>query len=174
MTTGKRQATTAAEKALEPSMKRFAPANRRRLSAPGLRTFLAIADLWELIDEERLLVLGMPSRSTYYSWVKAVREHRDITLNVDRLTRISIVLGVHQALGNLYLAERDALEWLKTPHRAPLFGGRSPMDLITSGSQDGLLSVRRFLDAASGGLYMQPNEIDQAFRPYQEADIVFM
>ena len=27
---------------------RFAPANRRRLSAPALRTFLAIADLWGL------------------------------------------------------------------------------------------------------------------------------
>lgn len=27
-------------------MERFAPANRKRLSAPALRTFLAIADLW--------------------------------------------------------------------------------------------------------------------------------
>lgn len=152
----------------------FTPADRRRLSAPGLRTFLAIADLWELTDEERLLVLGMPSRSTYYSWVKAVREHRDITLNVDRLTRISIVLGVHQALGNLHQTERDAIEWLKTPHGAPLFGGRPPVALITSGTQDGLMSVRRFLNAACGGFYMPPNEIDHAFRPHQDADIVFM
>jgi len=30
------------------------PSNRRRLSAPGLWTFIAIADLWELNDEERL------------------------------------------------------------------------------------------------------------------------
>jgi len=29
---------------------RFAPATRRRLSAPALRTFLAIADLWGLAD----------------------------------------------------------------------------------------------------------------------------
>ncbi len=56
--------------------RRFTPASRKRLSAPGLRTFLAIADLWKLDEQQRLLVLGLPSRSTYYNWVKAVREHR--------------------------------------------------------------------------------------------------
>ena len=32
-------------------LSRFAPANRKRLSAPALRTFLAIADLWGLNEE---------------------------------------------------------------------------------------------------------------------------
>ena len=54
-----------------------------------------------------------------------------------------------------------------------MFGGRPPLDLVTSGSQDGLLSVRRFLDGARGGLYMQPNTIDEAFTPYDDAEIVF-
>src|ERR1700746_1533075 len=76
---------------------RFAPANRRRLSAPGLRTFLAIADLWGLTEEQRRLILGLPSRSTYQNWVRTVREHRDVILDVDALTRISTVLGIHQA-----------------------------------------------------------------------------
>ena len=44
---------------------RFKADNRRRLSAPGLRTFLTIADLWGLDERQRLLVLGLPSRSTY-------------------------------------------------------------------------------------------------------------
>ena len=152
---------------------RFLPANRRRLSGPGLRTFLSIADLWGLSDEERLLVLGLPSRSTYYNWVKAVREHRDITLDVDMLVRISAVLGVHQALGVLHATERDGVAWLRKPHEAPLFGGRPPMALITSGTQDGLMSVRRFLDAARGGLYMPPGELDREFRPYVDEDVVF-
>jgi hypothetical protein len=54
-----------------------------------------------------------------------------------------------------------------------VFGGRPPLDLVTSGSQDGLLSVRRFLDGARGGLYMQPNTIDEAFTPYSDTEIVF-
>ena len=152
---------------------RFAPANRRRLSPPALRTFLAIADLWGLTEEQRLLVLGYPSRSTYHNWCKQAREHGAFTLDVDVLTRISAVLGIHQALGILFPTERLGAEWLRTAHNAVVFGGRPPLDLVTSGSQDGLLSVRRFLDGARGGLYMQPNTIDEAFTPYDDTEIVF-
>lgn len=151
---------------------RFAPVNRKRLSAPALRTFLAIADLWGLSEEERRLVLGYPSRSTYHSWAKQAREHGEITLDVDVLTRISAVFGIHQALGVLFATEREGLAWLRGPHQAQVFGGQPPLRLVTSGSQDGLLTVRRFLDAARGGLYMAPNAADAAFEPYSEADLL--
>ena len=154
-------------------MERFAPANRKRLSAPALRTFLAIADLWGLTEEQRLLVLGYPSRSTYHNWAKQAREHGAFTLDVDTLTRISAVLGIHQALGVLFADERAGVAWLRTPHQAPVFGGHPPLDIVTSGTQDGLMTVRRFLDGARGGLYMQPNRLDEAFAPYEDADIVF-
>jgi Protein of unknown function (DUF2384) len=152
---------------------RFAPANRRRLSAPALRTFLTIADLWGLTEEQRLLVLGYPSRSTYHNWCKQAREHGAFTLDVDVLTRISALFGIHQALGILFPGERAGVAWLRSPHNAIVFGGRPPLDLVTSGSQDGLLTVRRFLDGARGGIYMQPNSIDEAFTPYDDAEIVF-
>jgi hypothetical protein len=152
---------------------RFAPANRRRLSAPALRTFLAIADLWGLGEQQRLLILGYPSRSTYHNWCRQAREHGAFTLDVDVLTRISAVLGIHQGLGILFPTEQQGIDWLRTPHDAMLFGGRPPLELVTSGSQDGLLTVRRFLDGARGGLYMQPNSIDAAFSPYHESEIVF-
>ena len=151
---------------------RFAPANRRRLSAPGLRAFLAIADLWGLSEEERRLVLGYPSRSTYHGWAKAAREHRDITLDADTLTRISAVLGIHQALGVLEESERAAVAWLRTPNGARVFGGQPPLRLVTGGTQDGLMSVRRHLDAARGGLHMEPNAVDADPRPYEDAEIV--
>jgi len=152
---------------------RFAPDNRRRLSAPGLRTFAAIADLWGLSEEQRRLILGMPSRSTFHAWMKAAREHRDVTLDVDVLTRISVVLGIHQALELLHDEEPAAVAWLKRPHLAPVFGGQPPLSLMVSGTQDGLMQVRRFLDASRGGLYMPPNEIDADPRPYADAEIVF-
>lgn len=152
---------------------RFTPANRRRLSAPGFRTFLAISDLWGLNEEQRRLALGLPSRSTFHNWVKEVREHRDVTLDVDVLTRISVILGIHQALGVLHPTEPEAITWLRMPHHAAVFGGQAPLNLIVSGTQDGMLTVRRFLDAARGGIYMEPNELDRAFRPYTDADIVF-
>ncbi|MBY5828429.1 MbcA/ParS/Xre antitoxin family protein [Rhizobium ruizarguesonis] len=154
-------------------IERFAPANRKRLSAPALRTFLAIADLWGLTEEQRLLMLGYPSRSTYHNWAKQAREHGTFTLDVDTLTRISAVLGIHQALGVLFSDERAGVAWLRTPHQAPVFGDHPPLDIVTNGTQDGLMTVRRFLDGARGGLYMQPNMVDEAFTPYEDADIVF-
>jgi hypothetical protein len=152
---------------------RFDPANRRRLSAPALRTFLAIADLWGLTEIERLRVLGHHPRSTYQGWCKRAREHHDFTLDADVLTRISAVLGIHQALEILFPTEELGIEWLRSPHNAKVFAGRPPLGLVTSGSQDGLLAVRRFLDGARGGLYMQPNALDEDFAPYSREEIIF-
>jgi hypothetical protein len=153
---------------------RFTPANRRALSGPGLRAFVAIADRWGLAEADRIMILGLPAHSTYYGWVKAARRHRDITLPVDVLLRISAVLGIHQALRILFQTEPEGIDWLRGPHAALVFGGRPPIDLVTSGTQDGLLTVRRFLDAARGGLYMPPNAADTDFRPLTNDDIVFV
>jgi hypothetical protein len=152
---------------------RFEPGNRRRLSAGAFRTFLAIADLWGLNEEQRRLVLGYPSRSTFHNWAKLAREQGAFTLDVDTLIRISAVLGIHQALGVLNASDAEGVAWLKEPHGAPLFGGQPPLALVTSGAQDSLLAVRRFLDAARGGLYMAPNAVDAAFTPYSDSEIVF-
>ena len=141
-------------------------------SAPALRTFLTIADLWGLTEEERRLILGYPSRSTFHNWAKLAREHQDLTLGVDVLTRISAMLGIHQALGILYTTEPDGMAWLRGPHDGAVFGGKPPIGLVTSGSQDGLMTVRRFLDAARGGQYMEPNTADTGFLRYDEADVV--
>lgn len=153
------------------SAPRFETATRRRLSAPGMRAFLAIADLWRLSEEERRLILGYPSRSTYHNWAKLAREGGAFTLDVDTLARISAVLGIHQALGILY-GEVEGVAWLRAPHCGTVFGGRPPLALITSGPQDALLTVRRYLDAARGGLSMEPNAADAGFAAYRDADIV--
>jgi hypothetical protein len=152
---------------------RFTSTNRRRLSGPAMRTFMAIADLWALSQDERLLVLGLPSRSTFYGWVKAARGGDDITLPTDTLLRISAVLGIHKALRILFNAEAEGLHWLRDPHTALPFGGQPPMALVLSGTQDGLMLVRRFLDAARGGLFMAPNSADYSTSVLSDEDIVF-
>lgn len=172
---GKPQATFAPTHPIRNGMVdsgQFSAPNRRRLSGPALRTFLAIADSWGLNEEQRRLVLGYPSRSTYHNWAKLARERQPFTLDLDALLRISAVFGIHQALGVLFADAAEGLRWLKGPHLAPLFGGQPPLALVTSGTQDGLMAVRRFLDAARGGLYMAPNAMDAAFTPYEDSDIV--
>ena len=54
------------------------------------------------------------------------------------------------------------------------FGGQPPIALVSSGTQDGLMLVRRFLDAARGGSYMAPNQADRTTAPLHDEDIVFV
>lgn len=152
---------------------RFAAANRCRLSGPGLRAFLAIAELWGLTQEQRQLILGDPARSTYHGWVKKARERRDIKLSVDVLMRISAVLGIYKGLRILFADDDKGVEWLQRPHKARVFGGAPPIELITSGTQDAVLTVRRFLDAACGGLYMAPAWDERVRPPYDNSEIIF-
>lgn len=151
---------------------RFEPQVRRRLSSPGLRAFLHIADLWSLTEAERLRILGSPGRSTYYGWVRAAERDEAPALSVDTLTRISAVLGIHKALRILFAGEAEGVGWLRDTHLALPFAGQAPMALVTSGTQDGLLQVRRFLDAARGGLHMPPGAAELESAPLRDEDIV--
>ncbi len=143
------------------------------MSGPGVRTFVNIAGLWGLTGPERIRLLGSPHRSTYYAWLKAAKEHKPLELGVDTLTRISGVLGVHKALRILYGDERDGVAWLKSPNTFLAFGGQAPVTVLTSGPLDAILTVRRHLDAARGGIYMTPTAIDRDFKPYKDTDLVF-
>lgn len=147
-------------------------ATRSRLSGPGLRTFKAIVDRWGLSEIERRRILGEPARSTYHAWIRKAELGENLTLPLDTLLRISAILGIHKALGILFIREREALAWLRSPHGGPLFGGQSPMALILSGTQDGILQVRRYLDAWRGGLRGAP-PADSGVAPIGRDDVVF-
>jgi hypothetical protein len=77
------------------------------------------------------MILGCPARSTFHKGAKTAREHGDLTLDVDT------ILGIHQALGVLHSSEQARIAWLNAPHRATVFGGRPPLDLVTSGTKTG-------------------------------------
>lgn len=148
------------------------PADRKRLSGPGLRAFLEIADLWQLSEKDRLAVLGQPSRSAFYGWVRKAQDREDLSLGLDVLLRISAVLGIHKALTILFHSPDQAVLWLRGAHDGVPFTGQAPVDFITSGTQDGLLTVRRYLDAWRGGSAAVPRA-DDAFEPITSEDVVF-
>lgn len=153
---------------------RFEPKARERLGAPALRTFAAIAEGWGLTEAQRLSVLGFPGRSTYHYWLAKARDRKRVLLPVDTLLRLSAVLGIHKDLRILFGRPEDEGAWLKRPHDAPLFGGQPPMNLVTNGTQDGLMLVRRYLDAWRGGVFAAPNAADRNFAPYSDEDIVIV
>lgn len=124
----------------------FDAATRRRLSAPGLRTFLNIADRLELRVAERRRLLGGIAPSTYHHW----RSRPPSELSADTLTRISLVLGIFKGLRLLFADDATMARWLRGANTDPPFGGRSPLETLVAGPLDTLFAMRRYIDAWRG------------------------
>jgi len=79
-----------------------------------------------------------------------MKRNPDRTLDTDRLTRISYVIGIFKALGVLH---SDALadEWVRRPNSNPLFRGMTPLAYMIAGGLPALQHVRRLLDARRAG-----------------------
>ncbi len=115
------------------------------LAAAGLKAFFRITDAWQLKDDDRRVLLGSPSRTTYYDWKKG----KHGTLSRDTLDRLSYMLGIHKALGILFNVTNQ-LNWLSHGNTDAPFNGQSPIDHMLGGSLIALADVRRYLDAARG------------------------
>ena len=123
------------------------PLNRKALSGPALRAFFRIADLWGLSVEAQMTLLGVTTRSTFFSWKK----DSEGVLSKDTLERISYVLGIYKALQILLPDGKAADEWVRRPNSAQPFGGRSALERMLSGQVADLFVVRQYLDAQRGG-----------------------
>jgi hypothetical protein len=134
-----------------------------------------LAEEWQLSEPERLRILGLPSRSTFHGWVAKVRKGQEITLSVDELIRISLVLGIYKALKIIFARKEDATQWLRSANIGPTFGGQTPLAMITSGTQDALMLVRRYLDAWRGGTFAAPvTGFDDVVAPMLDSDLAFV
>ena len=119
-----------------------------QLAAAGLRAFQRIATAWRLTVDDQLNLLGMPPRSTFYSWMK---NPDSANLSRDTLERLSNLLGIYKGL-QILLPEPDAADaWVRNPNTAPLFGGHAPLAHMLAGNVSDLNAVRRYLDAVRSG-----------------------
>lgn len=121
--------------------------NRGRLSKSALKGFFKLATAWKLRDDDARELLGGLSSSSYYEWKK----NPDRMLEVDRITRISYLLGIHKALHILY-GDQLADEWVTLPNKNVIFGGRTPLAYMLAGGLLAMQTVRKLLDARRGGL----------------------
>jgi len=119
--------------------------DRGRVDAVALKAFFNLAAEWGLTPADQLILLGQPSRRTFYRW----RAGEVATLPADTLERISVLLGIYKALGILLPINERANAWVKRDNTA--FGGRSALDVMRQGRVDDLYQVRRYLDAWRGG-----------------------
>jgi hypothetical protein len=123
------------------------PATRRRLSPAAVKGFLAIMDKWHLRDPEARQLLGGMSTGSFYALKK---DPKGRTLDHDKLTRISLLVGIFKALNILY-SPKLADAWMTLPNSNPIFRGLTPVAYIIQRGQPGMISVRQLLDARRGG-----------------------
>ncbi|WP_417799013.1 MbcA/ParS/Xre antitoxin family protein [Terasakiella pusilla] len=118
-----------------------------RLSGPGLKAFRHITTNWGLGTNDQVKLLGQPSRSTYYRWLRKQRSGERLVIPYDVLMRISAVLNIHRSLIELFPVKDEALTWLIGSHFAPVFGGRAPLAVLLEDEGNGIDSVARYLNA---------------------------
>lgn len=117
------------------------------LAGPGLKAFFSITEKWGLNDQQKISLLGNPSRSTFYKW----KGQEVKSLTKDQLERISYIVGIHKALRILFSNTESCYRWVTKTNTAPLFGGKSALDRMLSGNVSDLFVVRQYLDAQRGG-----------------------
>jgi uncharacterized protein (DUF2384 family) len=108
------------------------------------RGFFRIMDAWEIRDSDAQVLLGRPSRTTFYAWKKG----EGGKLSHDTLERVSYVLGIYKALQLLFSNPGQADAWMKKPNAA--FGNQSALERALGGRVVDLAHVRRYLDFVRG------------------------
>lgn len=122
------------------------PEERARLSGPALRGFFNIMSRWAVRDVDARALLGGMTNGPYYQ----LKREPERVLDVDRLTRVSLLVGIFKALHVLHSAP-IADQWVHMPNTNRLFNGSTPLDYMLRGGLPALLTVRRLLDARRAG-----------------------
>lgn len=120
---------------------------RERLSSSALKGFFRLADAWKVRDEDARELLGGLSSSAFYEWKK----NPERVLEVDRITRISYLIGIYKALHILY-GDKLADEWVSLTNKNVIFSGQTPLAFMQTGGLLAMQTVRKLLDARRGGL----------------------
>jgi hypothetical protein len=120
--------------------------DRARLSDVALKAFLALGEAWDLSNAEASALLGVSA-----STLDRIKRGYRPAMSQDQLTRVSALVGVYKGL-HLLFADVTADEWARRPNRGPLFDRQTPIQAMIEGGIPRMLEVRRYIDAARGGL----------------------
>ena len=120
--------------------------NQERLSQRAVPAFFRLTQAWGLRDEAARQLLGGISNGAFYHLKRGVKK----TLDQDKLTRISLLLGIFKALNTLY-SRKLADAWVNLPNTNPQFQGEAPLTYMVKGGLPALMRVRQLLDARRGG-----------------------
>jgi uncharacterized protein (DUF2384 family) len=124
----------------------FTPDERALYSGPGMRALLALKNHWRLTDSNLSRMLGRPSRTELKEWLRAAEAGERIIISSERLHRISTILKVFDTLSKRFGgAQEKASRWLRAPHTAAVFSGKTPLNSLEHTDINTVLAVRNYI-----------------------------
>src|ERR1017187_10470937 len=129
---------------------------QQKLSPVAVRAFFRMTSHWKLRDEDGRGLIGGISNGSFYQLKRSASKSSEAkalpakTLDQDKLTRISLLLGIFKALNILY-STKLADAWIELPNANPIVGGETPLAWMLKGGVPAMLRVRQLLDARRGG-----------------------
>jgi hypothetical protein len=134
---------------------RFLVQPRGRLNKEGIDNaarvdFMKVVKAWRLNDSQARRLLGI-SRALF----NQIRDGERVTLEPDKLTRISLLVAISKGVNVLYGIRRGE-RWIYRPNSNPLFDGAAPLKYMLKQGVEGLVKVRELVGVWSG--YAAPEE----------------
>jgi hypothetical protein len=125
---------------------------QEKLSPVAIRAFFRLTSHWKLRDEDARGLIGGISNGSFYQLKRGTTKTSNFkTLDQDKLTRVSLLVGIFKTLNILY-GTKLADAWVQLPNTNPLFGGETPLAYMLKGGVPSMMRVRQLLDARRGGL----------------------
>lgn len=116
-----------------------------RHGGAGLRTFVNIAALWQLSDEDQMRILRIQERVDFDCWKAGVQAYEPIAIPMDVIVRIGCVLSIYASLRTLFPSDSSISEWPHRPISGTVFSGKTPLSLMTRGELADLDKVVEYL-----------------------------
>ncbi len=117
-----------------------------RVASVAIKAFARIVEAWELKNETAAALIGASART----WARMKKEDWTGRLSKDQLLRVSALSGLYKAL-HLYFSDTLADRWVGLDNKGPLFGGRSPLEMMEEGGLPAMMETRDYVDALRGG-----------------------
>lgn len=113
----------------------------------AIATALNILNKWNCTEKEKMAILGV-GRSTLHKYQATPESAR---LTPDLLERISYLLNIHALLRTLFENPDNIYGFVRMPNCTTFFGGKTPMEIMSSGLVTALYEVYKHLDAVRSG-----------------------
>ncbi len=125
------------------------PKHQKQVASIGLKAVFNILEKWGCQPEQVQAILQI-SRPAYYKYRKAPET---ASLTHDQVERLSYLLNIHASLRILFENPDNVYGFMGMQNDNPFFNGKSPLELISSGSFAALYETFRRIDALRGGLW---------------------